>query len=159
MGINAEENAKPRRGRNAVVIIVAAVLLAAALSLVANATRERITHDEQAWIQERLDALVAPQSHDNDLLSDRITVTAPDLLGISEPVTIYRARMGGQPVAAVLHTIAPDGYQGPIELLVAIAFDGTLIGVQVVRHRETQGLGDQFENRRPDWLDDFRGRS
>ena len=48
------------------------------------------------------------------------------------------------------------GYQGPIEMLVAVAFDGHLIGVQIVRHRETQGLGDQFENRRADWLSPAR---
>ena len=51
----------------------------------------------------------------------------------------------GAPVAAVIRTIAPDGYRGPIELLVAIGPDGRCIGVQVIRHNETPGLGDAFE--------------
>ena len=50
-------------------------------------------------------------------------------------------------MAAVIRPIAPDGYRGPIELLVAIGQDGTLIGVQVIRHNETPGLGDAFETR------------
>jgi electron transport complex protein RnfG len=74
-------------------------------------------------------------------------------------VTIYRARKGGKPVAAILHTVAPDGYRGPIELLVAIDVSGRLIGVHVVRHNETPGLGDAFENRDIDWLPKFAGRS
>lgn len=157
MGTRADTPA--RKWRAAVIVIVTAALLAAVLALVAGQTRDRIQRNQQAWIQQRLDALIAPQLHDNDLLSDRISVTSPDILGIAQPITIYRARANGQPVAAVLHTVAPDGYQGPIDLLVGIAYDGTLLGVQVVRHNETPGLGDQFENRRKDWLENFRGRS
>ena len=138
--------------------LIAAVLTAIVV-LVANFTHNRIVHNEQAWIQQRLDALVAPATHDNDLLTDSIAVTAPDLLGTSQPVRIYRARRGGAPVAAVIRAIAPDGYRGPIELLVAVGRDGRLIGVQVIRHNETPGLGDAFESRDVHWLDKFRGRS
>ena len=138
--------------------IIAAVLTALVL-LVASFTRDRIASNEQAWIRQRLDALVPPATHDNDLLADSIAVTAPDLLGSSQPIKIYRARRAGAPVAAVLRPIAPDGYRGPIELLVAIGQDGRLIGVQVIRHQETPGLGDAFESRDVHWLDRFRGRS
>jgi Na+-translocating ferredoxin:NAD+ oxidoreductase subunit G len=72
---------------------------------------------------------------------------------------VYRARRGGIPVAAVVRPVVPDGYRGPIELLVAIAVDGSLLGVQVIAHRETPGLGDAFETREPEWLGRFRGRS
>lgn len=147
------------RGIAALSIVSAAVVLCVILAFVAAATRDRIDRNEQAWIQQRLDALVPPATHDNDVLTDRIDITSPDILGLAEPVTIYRARMGSQPVAALLHTVAPDGYQGRIELLVGIAYDGTLIGVQILRHHETPGLGDQFETSRRDWLADFGGRS
>ena len=106
-----------------------------------------------------LDALISPQSYDNDPLADIIQVRAPDLLGTTQPVTIYRARKGGAPVAAAIRSVAPDGYRGPIELLVGIAPDGTLIGVQVIRHNETPGLGDAIEERRSDWIHSFDGRS
>ena len=143
--------------------ILTLALLVAALTaiivLVANVTRERTLRNEQAWIRQHLDALVAPATHDNDLLADSIAVTAPDLLGTDAPVRIYRARRAGVPVAAVIRAIAPDGYRGPIELLVAIGHDGRLIGVQVIRHNETPGLGDAFESRDVHWLDRFRGRS
>jgi electron transport complex protein RnfG len=148
------ETAKP-----VVVLVLLAAGLTAVIAVVAGITRERIAHNEQAWITQRLDALVAPAMHDNDLLADSIAVTSPDLLGSAQPVRIYRARRGGAPVAAVIRAIAPDGYRGPIELLVAIGRDGRLIGVQVIRHNETPGLGDAFESRDVHWLDRFRGRS
>ena len=148
------ETAKP-----VVVLVLLAAGLTAVIAVVAGITRERIVHNEQAWITQRLDALVPPAMHDNDLLADSIAVTSPDLLGSAQPVRIYRARRGGAPVAALIRAIAPDGYRGPIELLVAIDHDGRLIGVQVIRHNETPGLGDAFESRDVHWLDRFRGRS
>jgi electron transport complex protein RnfG len=68
-------------------------------------------------------------------------------------------RRTGAPVAVAIRSIAPDGYRGPLELLVVIAPDGKLIGVRVIRHNETPGLGDAFENRDADWLTRFRGLS
>lgn len=147
------------RAKATLTIALLAGALTALIVLVEGVTRERITANEQAWIRQRLDALVAPATHDNDLLKDSIAVMAPDLLGSAQPVRIYRARRAGAPVAAVIQPIAPDGYRGPIELLVAIGQDGRLIGVQVIRHQETPGLGDAFESRDVHWLDRFRGRS
>jgi Na+-translocating ferredoxin:NAD+ oxidoreductase subunit G len=160
MGTPADDSASSTRAaRQVLTLAVLAGVLTAVIVLVASLTRSRIADNEQAWIKQRLDALVAPATHDNDLLADSITVTAPDLLGTAQPVRIYRARRAGAPVAAVIRSIAPDGYRGPIELLVAIDRDGRLIGVQVIRHEETPGLGDQFESRDVHWLDRFRGRS
>lgn len=158
MAMRPESVAVPRIA-SAAIIVAIAIVLGVLVALVAGVTRQRIERNQQSWIQQRLDALIAPESHDNDMLADRINVVAPDILGIERPVTIYRARMRGNPVAAVIYTTAPDGYQGPIDMLVAINVDGTLVGVQIVRHQETPGLGDQFENRRRDWLENFRGRS
>lgn len=158
MAMRPESVAVPRIA-SAAIIVAIAIVLGVLVALVAGVTRQRIERNQQSWIQQRLDALIAPESHDNDMLADRIHVVAPDILGIERPVTIYRARMRGNPVAAVIYTTAPDGYQGPIDMLVAINVDGTLVGVQIVRHQETPGLGDQFENRRRDWLENFRGRS
>jgi Na+-translocating ferredoxin:NAD+ oxidoreductase subunit G len=47
--------------------------------------------------------------------------------------------------SAVLETVAPDGYAGKIRLLVALGNDGTVLGVRVIAHRETPGLGDYIE--------------
>ena len=55
--------------------------------------------------------------------------------------------------------LAPDGYGGPIQLLVGINYDETVAGVRVVSHRETPGLGDGIDDRRSDWVLGFDGRS
>ena len=127
----------------AILIVMAIGLVVAAIvTSVAHVSADRIRLNEQAWIREHLDALVPAEAHDNDMLADKIEISAPDLFGTSIPAVVYRARKGEQPVAVVVRTVAPDGYRGPIELLVAINREGVLLGVQVLKHNETPGLTD-----------------
>lgn len=155
--------APPARRRSIAVSAATLAILAAVLTVglvtIANLTRDRIARSQQVWIKQHLDALIAPRNYDNDPLVDTLQVTSADLLGTDTPVTIYRLRKSGAPVAVAIRSIAPDGYRGPLELLVAIAPEGTLIGVQVIRHDETPGLGDAFENRDAAWLERFTGLS
>lgn len=144
--------------RAAALLVGFAVLGAVLVALTWDATEERIAANEQAFLLQSL-ADVLPAGYDNAVDEDAITVTDVELLGTPEPVTVYRARRDGRPVAAVLTPTAPDGYSGPIRLLVGIRADGTLSGVRVVAHRETPGLGDKIEVERNDWILEFTGRS
>ncbi len=123
------------------------------------ATAERIAANHREALLKRLNALVPPQRYDNDMVSDTIQITDPALATRKRPVTVYRARLNGKPVTAVFTVVAPDGYNGAINLLVAINYDGTLAGVRVVSHRETPGLGDTIEEQRSNWIHGFDGRS
>lgn len=153
----------PKQRRNLVAPTATLALIAALLTIgvvaIANFTRDRIARNQQAWIKQHLNTLVSPHTYDNDPLTDTLQVSSPDLLGSPNAVTAYRMRKAGAPVAVAIRSIAPDGYRGPLELLVVIAPDGKLIGVRVIRHNETPGLGDAFENREADWLTRFRGLS
>lgn len=121
-------------------------------------TSEQVQHNKRAFTQARLHELIPPQLHDNDMDRDTIAVTDP-LLGGKTPATVYRARKDGQPVAAIIQTVAPDGYSGRILLLVAIRESGELIGVRVVEHAETPGLGDAIDARKSGWILQFAGRA
>ena len=48
-----------------------------------------------------------------------------------------------------------DGYNGDMDLLIAINKQGTLQAVRVVRHQETPGLGDAVEPQKSDWILQF----
>lgn len=123
------------------------------------ATEEQIALNERETLLKKLHQLVPADSHDNVLLEDTLTVHDPALLGTDKPVTVYRARKAGKPVAVVISPIAPDGYSGIIKLLVGIDSNGTLTGVRVVAHRETPGLGDGIEEDRSDWIFGFDDKS
>lgn len=122
-------------------------------------TGARIAANESAATRRLLDDIVPPGRHDNDMVQDTLQVTAPGALGSEEPLTVYRARRSGKPVAAVMTVVAPDGYNGAIRLLVGIARDGTVLGVRVVSEHETPGLGDRIEAEKSGWIHQFRGRA
>jgi len=60
-----------------------------------------------------------------------------------------------KPKAAIVETIAPDGYSGSIYMLVAAYFNGKIIGVRVLSHRETPGIGDKIELSISNWITKF----
>ncbi len=151
---------------NSRTIVVAALVLGAfsltgigLVSVTHSATKERIAANERAVLLDRLNRILPAQLYDNDILEDVLEVVSPEFLGTNEPMVVYRARSQSHPVAAILTTIAPDGYNGTIQLLVSILYDGTVAGVRVVSHRETPGLGDAIEEARSDWVFNFNGRS
>ncbi len=122
-------------------------------------TKDQIAENERQAIMRNLNALVPATQHDNDMFNDTIKLTDPELLGSKRPITVYRARKAGMPVAAVFEAIAPDGYNGRIKLLIAIHEDGTIAGVRVVSHKETPGLGDGIEHTKSNWILFFDGHS
>jgi len=122
-------------------------------------TEARIAQNEREYLLRTLNSVVPADTYDNDLHSDTIMVTSRELLGSRKPVTVYRARKDGKPVAAILTPVAPDGYSGDINLLVAIRYDGELMGVRVLSHRETPGLGDGIDISRSKWINTFNGHS
>lgn len=122
------------------------------------ATADLIAQNERQALLDKLSVLVPTGQVTNDMATDRIEVSDPARLG-GEQTTVYRARRGEQPVAVILTPVVPDGYAGPIQLLVAVLRDGSLGGVRVVSHKETPGLGDKIEEQRTDWILDFAGKS
>ena len=132
------------------------LLAAALLSGVHLATRDRIASEQQRQALATLNQLVPESEYDNALVEDRFSAW---ITGLSAPSTIYRARKDGEPVALLADVITPDGYSGDIRLLVGLTPQGEVIGVRVLDHRETPGLGDQIELNRSDWIRQFDGKS
>lgn len=156
---NAGNQGNSHRGKQLLMLTVVIAVCLAILGIAAQLTANRIARNERAWFEAQINALVPAELHDNDLLTDRIEVSAPEALGTRNPVSIYRGRRNGKPAAAIINSVAPDGYGGPIELLVAVSYDGTILGVRVVAHHETPGMGDAFAQPGSNWLAAFAGRS
>ncbi|MCW9023839.1 MAG: electron transport complex subunit RsxG [Gammaproteobacteria bacterium] len=144
---------------SAILLGLFAIVGTALVSLTYINTADRIAENHRNMLLRSLHELITPDQHDNDLFADTVEVVEPALLGTKRPVTIYRARMNKQPVAAIINSIAPDGYSGDIHLLVAVYTTGKLAGVRVVKHKETPGLGDAIETSRGDWILGFANHS
>jgi Na+-translocating ferredoxin:NAD+ oxidoreductase subunit G len=150
----------PRRALRAAAILAGSA--AAAVGMVAvvhDLARPYVEASQRAARTAQLMSVLGGVPYDNDPLGDVVLVRDAELLGTDEPLAVHRARLAGAPVALLFHAVAPDGYAGAIRLLVAVGADGRLLGVRVLEHRETPGLGDVIEERRSPWIHGFDGRS
>jgi len=120
-----------------------------------------IVDKNQADAERALIAQVLPAgSYDNNLLADKTMVPKAEAaeLGNADASPIYLAKKAGKTVGAVVEATAPDGYAGKIKLLIGVAPDGQVLGVRVVDHKETPGLGDYIDSKISNWIDQFNGK-
>jgi electron transport complex protein RnfG len=140
-------------------LLAAAGLVASLLLGVGDlATRGPIASRQEEDMLATLEQVLPPDLHDNDLLRDAKSVSDRGEKGLGE-IQVYRARKDGEVSAVAFKLRAVGGYSGPIDLVMGIKRDGVILGVRVVAHAETPGLGDKIEKAKSDWILSFAGRS
>lgn len=145
--------------RSAASLATVAIIGTALLAGVHELTAERIAEQERRMVLRQLAQLVDPERYDNPLQEDRISIQDESFFPRGQSVTVYRARLDGEPTALIMKLAAVNGYNGMIHLLVGINADGSLSGVRVASHKETPGLGDAIEIEKSDWVLGFNDRS
>lgn len=164
------EPARPALRAARTLAVVGVIGLGGLLAL-RELTAERIAAREREAAIAAIAALL-PRGVDNDPNGDAVRVHAPAWLGSDDAMTVRRARGDGELRGLLVEAVAPDGYNGDIRLLLGVAVPGTeggrqhpgaerptIVGVRVVEHRETPGLGDYIDAARSAWIDQFDGRS
>ena len=129
--------------------------LATALLVAGNlATRDAILERQQEDLQDSLSQVVPADQYDNNLLENPLQLSGPG----GESLTVYRGTEGMQ-VSALAWEVSGLGYAGEIRLILGLDADGSILGVRVLSHAETPGLGDKIEIEKDDWMLGFNGLS
>ena len=145
--------------KTAITLIAFAVVFTALLAFVFQITKVPIEKSEAAARLSLFRQIVPQSMHNNDLLTDTVTIAPNDLLGNKQPTIANRARIDNAPAAVIIEAIAHDGYSGDIKLLIAIKADGSISGVRVLAHKETPGLGDYIDIAKDNWIKLFDNQS
>jgi len=147
------ERLRARLGYQGGLLAAVALLTSGALALASKATGPAIEAAAAEDLRQSL-AQVLPGKFDNDLTRDTLELPGPN----GAPLTVYRARRDGH-VAAVVFKVEGKGYAGPVASMMAVDRDGRIVGVRVVAHKETPGLGDKIEPAKDRWIFAFEGKS
>lgn len=145
------EQWRGKLGYQGALLGVAALLTSAALALASKVTGPDIAAAEARDLQQSL-TQVLPGQYDNDLLKDKVVLPGPE-----GEVSVYRARRAGQ-VEAVVFQVVGYGYAGRIVCMMGVDKEGRILGVRVIKHAETPGLGDKIEPAKADWIHRFEGK-
>jgi len=139
----------------ALTLTVFATVAAGLLTLGDIQTRPVIAQRLAEDLNAILSQVVPPELHDNALSKDVLTVKS----ATGEPVTVYRARNGDEIIGFAYSVTGQGGYAGPIELVMGVNAQGQVLGVRVLSHAETPGLGDKIEVPKSNWILSFTGLS
>ncbi|ABL01937.1 electron transport complex, RnfABCDGE type, G subunit [Candidatus Ruthia magnifica str. Cm (Calyptogena magnifica)] len=126
------------------------------VSLTQTNTKDVITYNEKQLLIQRLGELVSDYS--NDILADQYTKTLK-LHNVTQVVNIYPAKKNHKIFSYLIEHTYPNGYNGDIRLLTGVGVDKKLLGVRVIIHKETPGLGDKIELKKSNWIEQFFGLS
>lgn len=153
------EDLKGRISYQSALLAGFALLASALLGLADFSTRDVIKLRLEEDLQASLEQVVPAGLHDNNLLKDAIYIdSAADAIGADETL-VYVGRNEGKVSAVAYGLVAPGGYSGAINLIMGIDRDGKVLGVRVISHAETPGLGDKIEVSKSDWILSFEGHS
>ena len=114
---------------------------------------------ERAALRDRLASLaqVLPATlYNNNPVQDVLTIDDKQLSEL--PTQVYVAKRDGA-IAGVAFQVKRQGYGGPITLIMALDASGNILGVRVLSHKETPGLGDRIDIDKDKWITRFEKHS
>ncbi|GAB2182186.1 electron transport complex subunit RsxG [Denitratisoma sp. agr-D3] len=145
---------REKLGYHAAALGVIALVASVTLAFADKGTREGIEEAEKRDLQQSLAQVLPEGFADNDLLKDKVAIKDDK----GQEVQVFRARLKGEAKGAVFQQ-ANRGYADDVVVLMGVDVSGKLLGVRVVKHRETPGLGDKIEVAKGDWILSFNGKS
>lgn len=152
--------------RTAAILTVFTVVFTTLMAATYRATKPAIDASAEAEKMKLVNEVLPDTLYDNAPLADYVDIAPRAELGLAaqdDPVRLLRARKAGAPAALVFEAVAPDGYGGRIRLILAVGADGRVLGVRVIGHKETPGLGDYIDpkkdrNKAAPWIRQFDAR-
>ncbi|MFT5520979.1 MAG: electron transport complex protein RnfG [Enterobacterales bacterium] len=171
--------------RNGIILAIFALVTTGLTALTWLLTKDQIESEKELALLRAISELVPAELYTNDPYRDCVLLTNEQLLGTKEPQHAWRLRkLEGaveKNVAVLISSVAPNGYNGAIEIIVGHYLDNksldnksldkknlhkaslnksrplktSLAGVRVTNHQETPGLGDKIETRKSNWILQF----
>ena len=139
----------------AVAMIIFSLAASTALSISYFITKSPIDESDAKAKRIFLNQVIPADLYDNNLVKDTISIEPSPMLGNKKNIDVYRAKKNNQVIAVIIESVAPDGYSGEIKTLVGIDKEDKILGVRVIAHKETPGLGDYIEIDKSQWIKNF----
>jgi len=135
-----------------------ALLSVALIGVTNELTGGYIKAEADRKLTEELSAMLPGVPYDNNI-AGTCRLIKDERLGDDAFHELYTAKKDNEVTGFIFHYFTHKGYSGDIELLTGTDKEGTVRRVQVLRHQETPGLGDQVEESKSDWLKSFKDKN
>ena len=135
-------------------VLVTCIVSASSLAFTYELTSERIAEQERL-ARERALMEVVPGATDFSEVGADLLADADEAAGDTPVDAVYLAGTdsGGEAYGIL---VSPRGYGGPIQMVVGMDRDGSVLGVSIITQNETPGLGTKIMTE-PGFLEQFEG--
>ncbi len=117
-------------------------------------TKEPILIRHQEDLQNSLAEVIPADYYNNNLVENPLQLVPPG----GKSITFYRGTKNNR-INALAWEISGQGYAGKMRFILAVDNSGNILGIRVLSHTETPGLGDKMEVEKDDWILKFNGLS
>lgn len=145
--------------RNSLGLGIFAILTAGLIAITHQLTQRTIQNNILEAQISAFNEILPKDLYDNDLTTDIVLLAVDPLLGSEKEIKVHIARLGGEITGFIFETIAPRGYNGNLDMLIAINRKGVVTGSRVISHKETPGLGDKVDLKKSPWILSFANKS
>lgn len=154
--------------RNVLTLAGLLVLLLAGLLLFDALTSEQILASRQDFDRQALATFFTEPGYDNDVVRDTYLIPASGeheqlvnigLLGLQRDRFAYLARRQGEVVAVAVPATADDGFNGTIDLLIAIDMFGRIQAARVLADIDSPALYGIVDVIDSNWMQGFTGNA
>jgi len=151
----------------AVCVVLLCFVTWAALAI-SGLSQERLSASRIEFDRENLKQFFPPGSYNNDLIADTYLLDSKaggnelnriELLGLSVARLAYIARLDGEMIGAIIPAQADDGFNGTVDLLIAITTYGRITAARVIEDIQSEdlyGIVDIIPSR---WMNELAGSS
>jgi electron transport complex protein RnfG len=130
------------------MLVLTGICFVAALALakVYDFTKEPIAYQKRLEVLRAIQAVLPDVDNEPD--QDVVRLRLP-LEGEEEPmeVTFFRGRHQGTLSGVAFVVKSREGYGGTIEIMLGVDPEGTILGIEILGHLETPGLGAKIEDK------------
>ena len=137
-------------GLLAVTCGLAAIFLVLTQWITQPLIEQRIAEDQNALLSE----VLAGQEYSNDVFASGKVIEYQ-----GSQFDLFAVENSQHQVISWVIRGVQDGYSGPISYLVGTTPQGEILGVRIISHSETPGLGDKIELAKSSWILSFAKRS
>lgn len=133
---------------NALILFAITIVAGMLLGLTYEVTKEPIRIQNEKIKNAALQAVVTEAESFNPIDVN------PGYAGVDG---VYEAVSDGEVIAYAFEMTAFEGYGGDISLMVGVGMDDTILGIDIVKHAETPGLGAKSDE--PEFKGEFAGEA
>ncbi len=138
--------------RLGLTLLVISVVAASILAFSNDATKEKIAEIELQMTQDALSGIFGEiENYEPIEGSDFEKMQEED----PEIIEVYKI-LESDDVKGYSITTASNGFDGPIEIMVGVDSEGDILGVRLLKHTETAGIGSKAAE--PEFTEKFEGK-